>query len=80
MLTARTCAAGRITARGKNLKSTSRRLRRASTVTLKVELSRGGRRALHAHRRLRVKVRVTFAPKPRGKASSSAFTTVTFKR
>jgi len=33
ILTVRTCAAGRITARGKNLASTSRRLRRASTTS-----------------------------------------------
>ena len=41
-LTVRVCGAGRLSARGRYLKGASRRLRKASTTTLKLKLSRAG--------------------------------------
>jgi hypothetical protein len=75
-LTVKTFAAGRVTAGGANLRSVSKRLGRAQNVTLKVPLSRSGRKR---HRPLRVRVRVSFAPKQKGESRSAASTTVTFR-
>jgi hypothetical protein len=79
VLTVRTFAAGRISAKGKNLKTTSRRLSKATTTTLKVSLSRGGLTALRRHRKLKIHVRVGFVPKKKGEASSVASSAVTFR-
>jgi hypothetical protein len=79
-LTLRVCAAGRVKASGKYLKGASRKLRKASTVTLKLPLTSGGVRALHRHRPLKIRVRITFVPKRRGERRASATTAVTFKR
>jgi hypothetical protein len=79
-LTLRVCAAGRVTASGKYLKGASRKLRKASTITLKLPLKSAGMRALHRHRPLKVRVRITFVPKRRGEHRSSTSTTVAFKR
>ena len=83
VLKVKTFAAGRISVKGKNLKTVSLRLGKATTTTLKIPLSRGGLRALdearRKHRRLKVRVRVGFAPRQKGEPSSTASVTVTFR-
>jgi len=79
VLTVQTFAAGRISANGRSLNATSRRLGKATTTTLRVSLSRGGLMALRARRKLKIHVRVGFVPKKKGEASSVAFSAVTFR-
>jgi hypothetical protein len=76
-LTVQTYAPGRLSARGKNLASVSRNLKKAQkAVTLKVPLTRAGRR----HKRpLKVGVRVGFVPKNKTEPRSVASVTVRFK-
>jgi hypothetical protein len=78
-LTVRACAAGRLSARGKYLKSAARKLRKASTTTLKLPLTQAGLRALHAHRRLKIRVQITLVPSRRGERRSTTTTAVAFK-
>src|SRR5438128_6301521 len=76
-ITVQTFAAGRVTARGRNLRTVSRKLSRATkAATLKVPLSSHVRRR---HRPLRVRLRVDFVPAKKG-AHSSAAVTVRFRR
>ncbi len=79
VLTVQTFAAGRISAKGKNLNTAYRRLGKATTTTLKVSLSRGGLTALRRHRKVKIRVRVGFVPKKKGEASSAAFSAVTLR-
>jgi hypothetical protein len=79
VLTVQTSAAGRISAKGKNLKTTYRRLSKATTTTLKVSLSRAGLTALRRHRKVKIHVRVGFVPKKKGEASSAAVSAVTLR-
>jgi len=79
-LTLRVCAAGRVTASGRYLKSASRKLRRTSTTTLKLRLTSAGMRALHRHRPLKMRVRITFVPSRRGERRSTATTSIAFAR
>jgi hypothetical protein len=79
-LTVRVCAAGRLNARGRYLQSASRKLRRPSTITLKLPLTRAGLRALNTHRPLRIRVQITLLPRRRGERRSTATTAVAFKR
>ena len=79
-LTLRVCAAGRVTASGRYLKSASRKLRRSSTTTLKLRLTSAGMRALHRHRPLKMRVRITFVPSRRGERRSTATTSIAFAR
>jgi hypothetical protein len=80
ILVVRTPAAGRITAKGTYLKTVVKRVRKATTTTLEIPLSRKGLRALHRHNRpLKVRVRVGFKPKQRGAPSSAASTAVKFR-
>jgi hypothetical protein len=75
-------AAGRIGIKGgKDLRTVYKRLGKASTVTIKVPLTRRGSKALRArkHRRLELRVRVGFVPKQKGEHNSAAFATVTFR-
>jgi hypothetical protein len=76
ILTVQTFAAGRLIATGKNLKTASRRVRKASTTTLKLKLSRAGLSAVRRHHPLKLRVRVRFVPSHKGEARSSASTTV----
>lgn len=78
-LTVRVCAAGRLSAAGKYLKGAKRKLRRASTTTLKLALTHAGLRALHGHHRLRIRVRITLVPSRRGQHRSTATTSISFK-
>jgi hypothetical protein len=72
-------AAGRISVKGKDLRTVSKRVGKASTVTLKVRLSRGGLRALHRRRRLKLRVKVGFVAKQKGVSSSAASVNVSFR-
>jgi hypothetical protein len=75
-LTVQTFAAGRISGSGTSLATVYRHLRTAErATTLKVPLSRGGRRR---GRPFSTRVRVGFVPSHRGGASSTAFVTVRF--
>lgn len=77
VLRVETYAAGRIRARGANLATVSRSVGGAMrTVSLRVPLTRGGR---SRGRPLKVRVRVSFVPKQKHAASSTAFATVTFR-
>jgi hypothetical protein len=63
MLTIQVPKAGRVTAKGKGVKTARRSVKRApATVTLKVRLSKAGKRALarrhRAHKHLKVRVTV----------------------
>ena len=80
VLTVQTSSGGRLTARGKYLKSVSRRVRRASRTKLKVRLSRRALRAVAHHHRLKVRVRVAFLASPSSEGRASAATAVMFKR
>jgi hypothetical protein len=79
----RTLGAGLIKLKGAGLPAVSRRVSKSSTVTLKLPLTRGGQKALskarRKHRKLKVSVRVTFAPKQKGQFGSAASAAVTFK-
>jgi hypothetical protein len=79
VLKVQTFAVGRISVKGKALHTVYRRVSRASTVTIKVPLSRSGLRALHRHGRLKVRVKVGFVPKSRGETTSSAAVAVRFR-
>jgi hypothetical protein len=76
----RVCTAGRLTARGRYLKSASRKLRKAATVTLRLPLTRAGRSTLQKHHRLKTRVKIGLAPNRRGQARASTSTTVAFRR
>ncbi len=80
ILRLRTLVAGRVTVRGKDLRSLRRSFAKAKTFTVEVPLSRAGLQALGRHRRLRVSVDVAFTPRQRGLATSSASTAATFRR
>jgi hypothetical protein len=85
VLTVQSLEAGRITAAGgKDLGTGHRTVRKPATVTLRVPLSRRGRKALRSkvrkHHRLTLNVRVTLAPQRKGESSSSAVSKVAFKR
>lgn len=79
VLRVRAFAAGRISVKGKDLKTTFRRLNKATTSTLKVSLSRGGRAALDRPGKLKIHIRVGFVPKKKGEANSVAFSAITFR-
>jgi hypothetical protein len=80
LLTVQTPAAGRITVTGRNLKTAKRSVHKATTTTLRVRLGRAAVSKLTAHRRLKIKVRVKFAPRQKGEARSTASTMVSVKR
>ena len=75
----RVCAAGRLSARGKYLKTASRKLRKAATITLKLPLTSKGVSAVRPHRPLKMRVRVVLVPAQKGLARASASTNVAFK-
>ena len=72
-------AAGRVSVKGKGLHTVYKRLAKASTVTLKIPLSRAGLRTLRTRHRLKLRVKVGFVPKARGESTSSAAVTVRFR-
>jgi hypothetical protein len=72
ILKVRVPAAGRLTVSGHDLRTLKRRVGKASTVRLVVRLSRAGVRALRAHKHLRIRLRVAFAPRSGRHLSTSA--------
>jgi hypothetical protein len=80
----RTLGAGLITLKGMGLPTVSRRVSKSATVTFKLPLTRGGLKELskahRSRRKLKIRVRVAFAPKQKGQFGSAAEATVTFKR
>jgi hypothetical protein len=78
LITVKTPAAGRISGSGTDLKFTTRKVGKASQVTISVPLTRTGAEVLRKFGRLGLKVRVGFVPKT-GKATSKAYATVTFR-
>lgn len=80
LLTVRTPGAGRVIATATRMRTVSRKLGKASTLTLKLRLGRSGISALHSHRRLKIRVRVRFIPKSRGESRSAASTSATIRR
>jgi hypothetical protein len=74
-LTVQTFAAGRISAGGGGLATVFRRVRKAGKYTLKVPLSRAGRRR---HRPFNSRARVGFVPSTKGEPASTAFATLRF--
>jgi hypothetical protein len=77
-LTVKTFAPGTIRAKGKGLKTVSKKLGSAqNAVSLKVPLSNAGRRR---HKPFKVKVSVSFTPKTKSVGSSSSSATVKFRR
>jgi hypothetical protein len=76
-LTVQTFEAGRISGKGAGVATVFRRLATAQkAATLKLPLSR---RARSRHRPFKVRLRVGFVPKAKGKAKSAAFVTVSFR-
>lgn len=79
VLKAQSFAAGRISVKGKGLRAFHKRVAKASTVMIKIPLSRAGLRTLRRHRRLKLRVKVGFVPNSRGESASSAAVTVRFR-
>jgi hypothetical protein len=79
ILTIRTYTAGRVRCSGTNLKTVSRRLRKASTTTVKLALSRAARGAIRRHRKMKLRVHVSFVPAQAGLARSAASTSITLR-
>jgi hypothetical protein len=71
ILRVRVPAAGHLTVSGHDLRILKRRVGKAGTVRLVVELTRAGVRSLHAHRHLRIHLRVKFAPRSGRRLSAS---------
>jgi hypothetical protein len=79
VLKVKTFAAGRISIKGKYLKTLHKKLAKATTTTINVPLSRKGLAALARHRKLKISVRVGFVPKTKTESVSSASVAVKFK-
>jgi hypothetical protein len=75
ILKIQTYEAGRVSAGGNSLRGVSQRVGGATTITLRVPLSSGGR---HRHRPFKTRVRVSFVPAAKGVARSSSSTLVRF--
>jgi hypothetical protein len=75
ILKIQTYEAGRVSAGGNSLRGVSQRVSGATTITLRVPLSAGGR---HRHKPFKTRVRVSFVPAAKGAARSSASTLVRF--
>jgi hypothetical protein len=80
ILKVRTLGGGLLTVKGKGLRTVHRRVRKSSTVTFKLALTRGGLKLLHRHHPLSVAVHVDFKPARRGALESATSTTVRFRR
>ena len=72
VLRVETFSAGRVSVKGKYLKTLYKHFAKATTVTLKVPLSRKGLAALARHGRLRIDVRVGFVPTTKAESVSAA--------
>jgi hypothetical protein len=78
ILKVRVPTAGRLTVSGHDLRTLRRRVGKATTVRLVVRLTRAGVHSLRRHKRLRIRLRVRFAPRS-GHHRLSASTRVTFR-
>jgi len=78
VLRVQTFAAGRVSVKGRYLRTTFRKLARPGKFTIKVPLSRKGLKGQRAHK-LKFKARVGFLPKNKAEAISAVFTRVGFK-
>ncbi len=77
ILRVRVPGAGRVTLSGRDLRSVRRRMGNAGTVKLTVRLTRAGMHSLRTHKRLRIRLRATFAPSSGHRAKAS--TTLVFR-
>ena len=80
VLRIQTFAAGRISVKNKNLHTTFRKVAKPNKVTIRIPLSRGGKKALGGRGKLKIKVRVGFVPKVKAESVSVASASVKFKR
>jgi hypothetical protein len=78
-ITVKTPQAGRVVVSGPKLARRVRRVRQAKRVTIKVPLTTAGRRDLRRHHRLKIRVRVHFAPRLRRGVQFTSFATVVFR-
>ena len=78
VLRVQTFAAGRVSVKNRNLKTTYKKFAKAGKFTIKVPLSRKGVKGQRAHK-LKFKARVGFLPKSKAESVSVAFTNVGFK-
>jgi hypothetical protein len=79
ILRVETYTAGRVSVTSPALHTTYRHLKGPAITTIKVPLSRRGRRALASGRRLHIRVRVGFNPLHKDEYHSAAFAHVTFR-
>lgn len=80
ILRVRTIGGGLLTVKGKGFHTVHRRVRKSSTVTFKLALTRGGLSLLRRHHPLKLAVHVDFKPARRGALESATSTTVKFRR
>ncbi len=78
VLRVQTFAAGRVSVKNRNLRTTFKKFAKAGKFTIKVPLSRKGVKGQGAHK-LKFKARVGFLPKSKAESISVAFTQVGFK-
>ncbi len=78
VLRAQTFAAGRVSVKNRNLRTTFKKFAKAGKFTIKVPLSRKGVKGQGAHK-LKFKARVGFLPKSKAESISVAFAQVGFK-
>ncbi|HEX3911396.1 MAG TPA: hypothetical protein VHW67_11940 [Solirubrobacteraceae bacterium] len=78
VLRVQTFAAGRVSVKNRNLKTTYKKFAKAGKFTIKAPLSRKGVKGRRAHK-LKFKARVGFLPKSKAESVSVAFTSVGFR-
>jgi len=78
VLRVQTFAAGRVSVKNRNLRTTFKKFAKAGKFTIKVPLSRKGVKGQVAHK-LKFKARVGFLPKSKAESISVAFTQVGFR-
>ncbi|HUA73900.1 MAG TPA: hypothetical protein VL988_04010 [Solirubrobacteraceae bacterium] len=71
-------AAGRVSIKNRNLRTTYKKFAKAGKYTIKAPLSRKGKKGQRLHK-LKFKARVGFLPKSKAESISTAFTSVGFK-
>ncbi len=79
IIRAQVWTAGRVSVTSPGLHTTYKKVGGPAIVTIKVPLSKRGKRTLASGRRLHVKLRVGFNPLHKGEYHSAAFAKVTFK-
>jgi hypothetical protein len=79
VLRVRTYAAGRLSASGRNLRATARKLRKAQTFTIKIPLTKAGVKALRSHRLHKLTVKLGLIPTS-GPSSGNVSATLKLRR